>query len=115
MAYLQLVLSLLLNVAGQLFFKRAAMSGSAEGAPAHKSFLSVWFVAGGTSLVSSMLFWVLVLRELPLTMVYPFAGVTFAAVPIASHFLWKEPLPRMRLVGIFVIIVGVCLAARPGS
>jgi undecaprenyl phosphate-alpha-L-ara4N flippase subunit ArnE len=115
MAYFQLILALLLNIAGQLLFKRAAMSGSAKGAHALKAHLSGWFVAGAGSLVTSMLFWVLVLRTLPLTLVYPFTGVNFIVVPLASHWLWKEPLPRMRLVGIFVILVGVALVARPGS
>ncbi len=115
MALVELILALLLNTAGQLFFKRAAMSGSAEGAPAHRAHFSGWFLAGAGSLVTSMLLWVLVLRTLPLTLVYPFTGVNFIVVPLASHWLWKEPLPRMRLVGIFVILVGVCLVARPGS
>jgi undecaprenyl phosphate-alpha-L-ara4N flippase subunit ArnE len=115
LALVELILALLLNTAGQLLFKRAAMSGSAEGAPAHRAHFSGWFLAGAGSLVTSMLLWVLVLRTLPLTLVYPFTGVNFIVVPLASHWLWKEPLPRMRLVGIFVILVGVCLVARPGS
>lgn len=112
--YLELVLAIVLNVAGQLFFKRAAMSGAAPGTAAHKAFLSHWFIGGAGSLGASMLLWVLVLRELPLTLAHPITGAVFILVPLASHFLWKEPLPRTRLLGILVIIAGIYFVAQSG-
>ena len=115
MIYVLLVVSILLNVAGQLFLKRAAMAGSAPGAAAHKSFLSVWFIGGAGSLGASMLLWVLVLRALPLTLVHPFTGVVFILVPLASHWIWAEPLPRTRILGICIIIAGIYLVARSGT
>jgi multidrug transporter EmrE-like cation transporter len=113
--YVLLVVAILLNVAGQLLLKRAAMAGSAPGAAAHKVFLSVWFIGGAGSLGASMLLWVLVLRALPLTLVHPFTGAVFILVPLASHLLWKEPLPRTRLAGICIIIAGIYLVVRSGS
>jgi undecaprenyl phosphate-alpha-L-ara4N flippase subunit ArnE len=113
--YVALALAILLNVAGQLLLKRAAMSGGGEGAPAYKAYLSVWFFGGAGSLGASMLLWVQVLRAIPLTLAHPLTGVVFILVPLASHLLWKEPLPRTRLLGICIIIVGIYLVARSGS
>jgi drug/metabolite transporter (DMT)-like permease len=44
--------------------------------------------------------------------VHPLTGVVFILVPILSHFIWNEPLPPLRMVGITVIMVGVYLVAR---
>lgn len=114
MIYVQLVLAIILNVAGQLLFKRAAMSSAAPDAPAHKAILSPWFIGGAGSLGASMLLWVLVLRKLPLTLAHPITGAVFILVPLASHLLWKEPLPRTRLLGILVIIAGIYFVAQSG-
>ena len=114
MIYVQLVLAIVLNVAGQLLFKRAAMAGARPGAPAHEAFLSRWFIGGAASLGTSMLLWVLVLRKLPLTLAHPFTGAVFILVPLASHALWKEPLPRTRILGILVIIAGIYFVAQSG-
>jgi drug/metabolite transporter (DMT)-like permease len=62
-----------------------------------------------------MLLWVLVLRALPLTLVHPFTGTVFILVPLASHLLWKEPLPRTRVIGICIIMVGIYLVVRSGA
>jgi multidrug transporter EmrE-like cation transporter len=113
--YFQVALAILLNVSGQLLLKRAAMVGSADVdavSSAAKSFLSPYFIGGGASLGLSSLFWVTVLKKLPLTIVHPITGVVFILVPVASYFLWDEPLPPLRLVGILVIMVGVYLVAR---
>lgn len=112
--YVQLVLAILLNVAGQLFFKRAAMVGAEPGSAAHKAYLSPWFIGGAGSLGMSMLLWVRVLEVLPLSLAHPMTGTLFILVPLASHWLWKEPLPRLRIVGILVIFAGIVMVARSG-
>lgn len=113
--YFQVVLAILLNVSGQLLLKRAAMVGSADVdavSSATKSFLSPYFIGGAGSLGFSSLVWVTVLKKLPLTIVHPLTGVVFILVPVASYFLWDEPLPPLRLIGILVIMAGVYLVAR---
>lgn len=119
MIYLQLVVAILFNVSGQLLLKRASMVSSAGATSAAASMarllFSPWFLGGAASLGLSAVLWVGVLKKVPLTIAHPLTGVVFILVPVASHFLWDEPLPPLRLLGIFVIIVGVFLVARAGA
>ena len=112
LSYVLLAVAIALNVVGQLLLKRAAMAGSGAGEGFQKAFLSPYLFAGVASLGSSMLLWVQVLRKVPLTIAHPLTGLVFVVVPVASHFLWGEPLPASRLVGILVILIGVILVAR---
>jgi undecaprenyl phosphate-alpha-L-ara4N flippase subunit ArnE len=107
-SFFLLAIAIALNAAGQLLLKRATMG-------AGEVFLSGWFLAGVATLGSSMLLWVQVLRKVPLTIAHPLSGAAFLIVPLASHLFWREPLSTMRLVGIFVIVVGIALVARGAS
>lgn len=111
----QIAIGILLNVTGQLLMKRSAMAAGVTEGAAQRAILSGWFVAGGASLGFSMLAWVQVLRKLPLTIAHPLTGAIFMTVPLASHFLWNEPLPPMRLLGIGIIGLGIVLVARGGG
>jgi multidrug transporter EmrE-like cation transporter len=114
LGYVLLAVAILFNVVGQLLLKRAAVAGSDAGAAVQKAFLNGWFLLGGASLGVSMLLWVQVLRKIPLTVAHPVTGVVYIIVPLASHLLWSEPLPAVRVAGISVIIFGVYLVARGG-
>jgi undecaprenyl phosphate-alpha-L-ara4N flippase subunit ArnE len=111
----QIVLGIFLNVAGQLLMKSAAIAGGIAEGGAQRAIFSGWFIAGGASLGLSMLAWVQVLRKLPLTVAHPLTGAIFVMVPVASHFIWNEPLNSKRLIGILVIGVGIVIVARAGS
>jgi len=110
-SFILLAVAIALNAAGQLMLKRATLVREA-GALAREVFLSGWFLGGGVALGASMLLWVQVLRRVPLTIAHPLTGAAFIVVPIASHFLWREPLTTTRIVGIAVIVVGIALVAR---
>jgi undecaprenyl phosphate-alpha-L-ara4N flippase subunit ArnE len=110
---LLLVCSILFNAAGQLLLKRAAIDGGAGDPSAQRAFLNPWFLAGTSSLGVSMLFWVLVLRKMPLTLAHPVATCcAIVMVPTVSHLIWNEPLGPLRIVGIAVIAAGVIIVAR---
>lgn len=114
MGYLRLAISIFFNMAGQLLLKRTAMGGGGSGAGAaiYTPFLSPWFVAGVLCLGMGSFLWISVLKKLPLTIAHPLTAIVFILVPITSHFLWGEPLPLMRMVGVGVIISGVIMVAR---
>ncbi len=113
MPYALLVVAIAFNMAGQVLLKRAAMSGAGpEAAAVVKAYLSPYFFLGVGSLGVSMLLWVNVLRKVPLTIAHPATAVVFVFVPILAHFLWGEPLPPLRLLGIAVIVAGVYLVFR---
>jgi undecaprenyl phosphate-alpha-L-ara4N flippase subunit ArnE len=108
--FLLLAVAIAFNAIGQLLLKRATI-GLESGAAA-RVFLSGWFLGGGAALGLSMLLWVQVLRRVPLTIAHPLTGAAYLIVPIASHFLWREPLTAMRMVGILIIVLGMALVAR---
>ena len=110
-SFVLLAVAIVFNAAGQLLLKRATM-GQEAGAIAGGVFFSGWFLAGVATLGASMLMWVQVLRKVPLTIAHPLSGAAFLIVPLASHLFWREPLSTMRLVGIFVIVLGIALVAR---
>ena len=115
MLVVQAIIAILLNVTGQLLMKRAAIAGGAADGGGQRAILSGWFILGGASLGASMLVWVQVLRKLPLTIAHPITGAIFILVPLASHFLWNEPLPATRILGIMVIAAGILMVARGAS
>ena len=109
--FLLLAVAIAFNAMGQLMLKRATI-GHPIGAVARDVFLSPWFFGGGASLSAAMVLWVMVLRRVPLTVAHPLTGAVFLIVPVASHFLWRESLTTMRLVGIVIIVLGIALVAR---
>jgi drug/metabolite transporter (DMT)-like permease len=56
--------------------------------------------------------WTAALSKLKLSYAYPFMASTFAFVLVFSHFLFKEEIPLIRWVGVFIIWFGVFLASR---
>ncbi|MFT3765860.1 MAG: EamA family transporter [Minicystis sp.] len=109
--FVLLAVAIAFNAVGQLMLKRATM-GHGPDAVARDVFLSPWFLGGGASLGLSMVLWVMVLRRVPLTIAHPLTGSVFLIVPVASHFLWREPLTNMRVLGIAIIVIGIGLVAR---
>jgi undecaprenyl phosphate-alpha-L-ara4N flippase subunit ArnE len=109
--FILLAVAIVFNAVGQLMLKRATI-GHEAGAVARDVFLSGWFIGGGMALGVSMLMWVQVLRRVPLTIAHPLTGAVYLIVPIASHFLWREPLNAMRMAGIAIIVLGIALVAR---
>ncbi|MBI2769640.1 MAG: EamA family transporter [Burkholderiales bacterium] len=55
--------------------------------------------------------WVSLLREMPLTVAYPFAALAFFFVPVMGHLLLDEPLRWQTLLGAAVISAGVWISS----
>jgi len=60
----------------------------------------------------SLLLWFLALRDVPLSVAYPFAGLTMALVAALGIVVLGESVDLPKLVGITLIIAGVVLLAR---
>lgn len=96
--------------AGQILFKMAARDMARTDSFAnqvllnHNLWLALVVYAGAT------VFWVLLLRHLPLTIAYPFVALAFLVVPLLSHWLLGEPLRWQNLVGALVIVAGVWIS-----
>ena len=57
----------------------------------------------------SSLFWLVVLSRVPLSVAYPFVGVSYIAIVALSRAFLGEHVPASRWVGVIVIAVGIGL------
>lgn len=57
----------------------------------------------------SALFWLVVLSRTPLSVAYPFVGITYILVVIISRVFLHEHVPALRWVGVLVVALGIAL------
>lgn len=55
--------------------------------------------------------WLLVLKQTPLRIAYPFAALSFMFVPLLAHYFLDEPLSWNTLAGAVLIGLGVWVSA----
>ena len=63
--------------------------------------------------VISVVVWLMVLSRVPVGLAYPMVSIGYIITAIAGYFLLGETLNATRVAGIFVIILGVYLVAKP--
>jgi multidrug transporter EmrE-like cation transporter len=57
----------------------------------------------------SALFWLVVLSRIPLSVAYPFVGVSYIVVVGVSRLVLHEHVPPLRWVGVAVIAAGIAI------
>jgi len=68
---------------------------------------------GILALIVSLGSWLYALRFVPLNVAYNLAGLLHALVPIGCWLFLGEKISLVRVVGIFCVMVGVYVIARP--
>lgn len=99
-----LAATLLLLSLGQILFKWAS-KGVSFGDP--RSLLSPSLLSGLFVYGLATIMWILVLKRLPLSLAFPFYGLTFLLVPLLAHFLIGEKIGYQTLLGGGIIMFGV--------
>lgn len=56
--------------------------------------------------------WLFALKQLDLSLAYPFVGLSFVMVFVLSIFVLGEPLHVNRLIGSLIIVVGIIFLAK---
>lgn len=95
---------------GQLLFKRVSMGlDGVNGmeAIALKLATDPWFILALALYGSATILWILALREVPLSIAYPFTALAFVLVPLASAALFHEPLSARYFIGLAFVVTGV--------
>ncbi|HXD51605.1 MAG TPA: SMR family transporter [Burkholderiales bacterium] len=69
-------------------------------------------VGGLACYVISVVIWVMALSRVEVSVAYPLLSIGYVVNAIAAWYLFGEAVTPMRLAGIGIIIVGVCLVAR---
>lgn len=95
---------------GQVLFKLAA-----RGLDGTESLISqimanhyLWIAL--TVYALATVFWIGLLRQIPLNVAYPFVALAFFIVPVLGHWVLGEPLRWQNLVGALAIVIGVWIS-----
>ena len=114
-----LMTGVLLNAGAQLLLKAGTNSVGAfeySGAniiPIGWKLATEPHIAGGLGCyVISVVVWIMALSRVEVSIAYPLLSVGYVVNAAAAWYLFGEAVTPMRMTGIGVTIVGVCLVAR---
>ena len=69
-------------------------------------------VGGLACYVVSVAVWIMALSRVEVSIAYPLLSVGYVVNALAAWYLFGEAVTPMRLLGIGIIIIGVCLVTR---
>ncbi|MEG3064110.1 MAG: hypothetical protein RR857_24510 [Comamonas sp.] len=100
---------------GQILFKMAAQELNGDGSilmlALKNTHLWIALLVYGVSTV----FWVLLLRQVPLKLAYPFVGCAFFIVPLLAHFFLGETISWHGIFGAVLIASGIYVSLLGGN
>jgi drug/metabolite transporter (DMT)-like permease len=114
--YLFIALTLGLTAYGQLIVKARALVHQPDASATKLDYLVAMYTdplvlsALGAALLASVS-WALALEKAGLGFAYPFMALSFVVVPVASRFLFGEPIVLLQAAGMAFILGGVALIA----
>ncbi len=119
MSYLYVLLTILLTVYGQIVIKWQVLKvGSLPQETADKILfmlqllLNPWIVSALAAAFLASFFWMAAMTKLQLSHAYPFMGLTFVVVMLASGFFFHEPITTLKVVGVALIVLGLTVASQ---
>jgi drug/metabolite transporter (DMT)-like permease len=95
---------------GQVLFKLAAGALQGSGPLLARVVFNKYLLAGLLVYCLATGLWVALLRQVPLSVAYPFVALAFVLVPLMGHWVLGEPLRWQTLVGAAVIFAGVWIS-----
>jgi drug/metabolite transporter (DMT)-like permease len=110
----QNVVLLVLNVfalsVGQVLFKLAARGLEGTGSLLERVVFNKYLFAALVVYGVATAMWVALLRQVPLSVAYPFVALAFFLVPLMGHWVLGETLRWQTLLGATVIFAGVWIS-----
>ena len=107
------LISIFLNVGAQLLLKYASEQSKHNEATIFEFLRLIIFDPhiwlGILLLAAALLFWVIALRNMPLSIIYPMSSLSIILVLLASNFFLNESLTAFGLLGIGFILLGVLI------
>ncbi len=115
--WLQIALNALIVTASELFLKLGARQ------TAHlqdslswtglSGLLSPWTWLGIVCVILSLVSWLYILRQIPLSIAFPLSNVVHVLVPLSSHLFLHELISPRRWLGIALVLAGLIIVAKP--
>jgi drug/metabolite transporter (DMT)-like permease len=91
---------------GQVSFKCGA-----QGRSGLLDFVNLWIFLGLVLYFAGTVFWILALSAVPLTVLYPFAALTYVLVNVFAVTLLGEQLTTKGVAGTAFVLLGLFLVA----
>lgn len=118
-AYLNILLTILFTVYGQLVIKwQMSQVGSIPAGLTPKIlffgglFLNPWILSGFMAAFLASLAWMAAMTKLELSYAYPFVSLSFVLVLVFSGFIFHEPITIYKVIGVLLIITGVAVSSH---
>jgi len=72
---------------------------------------NIWLVAAVACMAIAFLCWQLALARKPISFLHPFLSLIYIVVPALSVYLFQETISVKYVMGIFLIIGGICITS----
>jgi multidrug transporter EmrE-like cation transporter len=113
--YLFLTGTLIATVYGQLIIKLQASkiheAFHDSGGYLFQMLIDPLVMTGFAAAGVAALCWLMAVRSFDVGYAYPFMALSFVLVPIGGAIWFAEPVTKLQIVGLFVIMVGVAINA----
>jgi drug/metabolite transporter (DMT)-like permease len=113
--YLQLVISIILAAASQIFLKIGVDTQFVSPWYTVSNFFSFWIWLGILAIIGSLFSWLYALKSVPLIVAYNLAAANHIMVALGSWSFLGEAISYRRWIGIFLVALGVFFIARPAA
>lgn len=101
----QLTLKSAMDNIGRIGSKEVSDAGQTIMRAAKEPRLWVGLVLFGISAI----FWLVVLSRVPLSVAYPFVGISYVLIVVFSRFFLNEHVPATRWVGVLIVALGIAI------
>ena len=96
---------------GQILFKLVSAHSSNASTTLIETLFSVRLMLALIVYAAATVLWVYVLSSAPLSKAYPVVLLGAALIPIASHYLFGEPIGLRYIIGFSLVLVGIGLVS----
>lgn len=119
MSYFYIFMTIALTVYGQIAIKWQVLKAGSLPEPLPEKILFLlhlllnpWIVSALLAAFLASVFWMAAMTKLQLSHAYPFMGLTFVIVLLASGFFFQEPVTTYKVAGVALIFLGLVVASQ---
>lgn len=106
-SYVSLALAVVIGAGAQISLKE----GATKAAGLQYLILEPYVVAGLVAYGFAALFYIVAIRQIPLSVAFPSVSSSYVAVAIVAHLIWGEPFGRAQVAALLLIGTGIYLLA----
>lgn len=115
MRYFLIIFQVFINTVAQLLLKKGVGLVSFDLSLVNLLWAfatNIYICAGVSIFVLSLLLWLYLLSQFELSFLYPFGSLAYALAALGGWMFFAEHISFSRILGIFLILVGVCFVAK---